>query len=489
MIDTMDTPLRRTKIVATIGPASRSPEVLRKLIVAGVDAVRLNFSHGSHEDHAHTIAAVRAISSELGTPTTVLQDLQGPKVRVGDLPGGQCPLAQDDRVLLVPAAGYGGEAGAIPIDYEYAARDAQPGQKVLLADGQFELRVTGIEGEALRCRVIEGGELLSRKGVNFPDLDLRLPSLTGKDLLDLDFGISQGVDWISLSFVRRADDVLALKRELAGRGAAKPVMAKIEKPQAVAHIEEILRVVEGVMVARGDLGVEMSPEKVPMLQKRIIELCNRRGVPVVTATQMLESMMHEPRPTRAEASDVANAIIDGTDAVMLSGESAVGEFPVRAVEMMSRIAQEVESRTRFRAYPPAEHTGRHAISEAVHVVEELIRPRCIVMPAVNCDAARLTAAERPSAPVVAITPDPGVYHALNLIWGVRPVFVRDRAGSFDGFLTLAESALRRHGLAADGDRILVLGGLPGGEVVDPNVLAIHTVGANPGAAQRPFDSK
>jgi pyruvate kinase len=323
---------RHTKIVATIGPASSSPDVLRKLVRAGMDVARLNFSHGSYDDHAHVVANLRAIAAELDSPVTIMQDLQGPKVRVGQqLPGGQITLNPGDTVSLLPEADFKGQPGEIPLDYPYAAEEAKPGAQILLADGAFELKVVKVVGTRLLCQVVEGGVLKARKGVNFPSLNLRLPSLTEKDKQDLDFGLAQDVDWVSLSFVRSGQDVRTLKDLLAAKGARKPVIAKIEKPQAIEHIEEILKEANGIMVARGDLGVEMSPEKVPMLQKRIIELCNRQGLPVITATQMLESMIHEPRPTRAEANDVANAIIDGTDAVMLSGETAIGDHPPRVV--------------------------------------------------------------------------------------------------------------------------------------------------------------
>ncbi len=271
---------------------------------------------------------MRAIAAELDSPVTILQDLQGPKVRVGQLPGGEIALVPDQIISLVPEQAFDGQPATVPIDYPHAAQDARPGMQILFADGLFELQVVEVAGPALRCRVVEGGVLQNRKGVNFPNLDLRLPSMTEKDILDLEFGLAQKVDWISLSFVRSAADVRELKSRLAAKGAHQPVIAKIEKPQAIERLDEILAEVDGVMVARGDLGVELSPERVPMLQKRIIEQCNRRGIPVITATQMLESMIHDPRPTRAEASDVANAIIDGTDAIMLSGESAIGAFPV-----------------------------------------------------------------------------------------------------------------------------------------------------------------
>jgi len=471
----VSTGIRRTKLVATLGPASSSPEMIRRLIAAGMDVARLNFSHGSYDDHARTVASLRSISNELDAPVTILQDLQGPKIRVGQLPGGEMTLGPGDLVSLVPVAAYKDQPGTIPIDYPHLAEEAGPGMRVLLADGAMELETVEADGGAVRCRVVEGGSLKSRKGVNFPGLRLRLPSLTEKDLRDLEFGLAQEVDVISLSFVRSGDDVRALKDELARRRVFKPVIAKIEKPQAVEHLEEIIGEAHGLMVARGDLGVEMSPEKVPMLQKRIIELCNRKGKPVITATQMLESMIHEARPTRAEASDVANAIVDGTDAVMLSGETAVGAYPVKAVEMMARIALEVEGRIEFRNYLPEAKTCTQAISEALRTIESVVEPRCIVALTTSGFTAARVAAERPRSAVVALTGDSRVYHALNLVWGLRPVLTDRRADTFEDLIRLAEETVRRRGLATSGDTILVVGGIPAGEPRGTNFVKIHAL--------------
>jgi pyruvate kinase len=471
----MSESLRRTTIVATIGPASRSPSVMRQLITAGMDVARLNFSHGSYEDHAQTVANLRAVAAELDRPITLLQDLQGPKVRVGRLPGGKLELVAGAIMSLVPEALADGNPSTIPIDYPHAASEAQVGMQILLADGLFELEVTAVDGPALRCRVVEGGTLSDRKGVNFPSLDLRLPSLTDKDLRDLDFGLAQDVDWVSLSFVRSPQDVRALKDLIAAKGKHQPVMAKIEKPQAVDRLDAIIAEAAGIMVARGDLGVEMSPERVPMIQKRIIEACNRRAVPVITATQMLESMIHDPRPTRAEASDVANAIIDGTDAVMLSGESAVGAHPVKAVEMMARIASEVESRITFRSYPPAAGTIGHALCESVETLAKHADLRCIVAITTTGDTARLVATQRPRIPVVALTAEPHAYHTINLLWGVRPLLVPEIPPDFAGLMALAERALKQHGLAASGDRYLVVAALHPGTPENADVIHLRTM--------------
>jgi pyruvate kinase len=341
-----------------------------------------------------------------------------------------------------------------------------------MADGLLELKVEGIRGNALHTRILKGGDLKSRKGVNFPTLNLRLPSLTEKDAEDLDFGIAQDVDIISLSFVRTADDIRSLKSRISSRGALKPVIAKIEKPQALENLDEILDVAHGVMVARGDLGVEMSPEKVPMLQKHIIEHCNRRSLPVITATQMLESMIKEPRPTRAEASDVANAIIDGTDAVMLSGESAVGAYPVQAVEMMVRIAAEVESAIEFKSYPPWGDTTTHGLSKAVKALAETIHPKWIVVVAATAAPALSVAAERLQAQVVALTTRESIYHALNMVWGIKPLLVQETPATFEGILALAESTLRKRLSAGRGDKCLVVAGVPSDET---SFIHVHTV--------------
>ena len=440
-----------------------------------MDVARLNFSHGSYEQHADNVATLRSISEELETPVTILQDLQGPKIRVGQLPGGERTLTSGSLVSLVPAANLAARQGAIPLDYANVAETAERGMRVLLDDGSIELEVIDVADGELRCRVIEGGVLKTRKGVNFPQLNLPLPSLTEKDVRDVEFGLTQNVDWISLSFVRTAADVRKLKELLAAKAARIPVIAKIEKPQAVENIDEILREADGVMVARGDLGVEVSAEKMPMLQKQIIEKCNRRGLPVITATQMLESMIHEPRPTRAEASDVANAIIDGTDAVMLSGESAIGAFPVRAVDMMARIASEVEARIDFKAYPATDPTDAHALSEAATGMGKVIGLRAIVVLTTTGYTARLIAAERSKVPLIALTTDPRPYHWLNLLWGIKPLLVEGIPDNFNGLITQAEATLRVRKIVTSGDKILVIGGVPAGQPRGSNFLKIHTV--------------
>jgi pyruvate kinase len=467
--------LRRTKIVATIGPASNSPDKIRELIKAGMDVARLNFSHGKHEDHAAVVTLLREISDELNTPVTIMQDLQGPKIRVGQLAGEQIKLNDGDMVSLVPEHLYTNQTDFIPVDYPSLSADAKKGMTVLLADGLFELEVIDIEGEQVKCIVKEGGILQSRKGVNFPQLNLRLPSLTEKDKNDLIFGLEQDIDWISLSFVRSAADVVLLKKLIKEKGVKKPVIAKIEKPQAVDNLEEILEVSDGLMVARGDLGVEMNPERVPMIQKKIIELCNRKGKPVITATQMLESMIHEPRPTRAEASDVANAIIDGTDAIMLSGETAMGEFPVKTVEMMNRIAIDVEAKIDFKTYPHTDRNDVLALSQAVNEIEKVVDLCAIVVLTASGRSARYVAAERPKTPVFALTSHLPVYHMLNLLWGIRPILTAKHSTTFEDIIKFIESVLIETKLACSGEKILVLGGIPAHIEGGTNFVKIHNI--------------
>jgi pyruvate kinase len=468
-------PERHTKIIATIGPASNSPEVIRELILAGMDVARLNFSHGSYEAHARTIAHLRALSDELERPVTILQDLQGPKVRVGLLPGDQLTIDTGELVALLPESAFNGQPATIPIDYSHAASEATVGMLVTMADGTFELQVESIRGDTLYARVLQGGVLGSRKGVNFPAMDLCLPCMTEKDEADLEFGLAQGVDAISLSFVRSARDVQSLRNRIRARGRRTPVIAKIEKPQAVAHLEDILDETQGVMVARGDLGVEMSAEKVPMTQKYIIEQCNRRRVPVITATEMLNSMIRESRPTRAEASDVANAIIDGTDAVMLSGESAVGAWPVKAVETMARIASEVESAIHFRTYPLRADEEQQALSKAAAVLAQCIHPTCIVVWSDTGLPAVSIAAERLRCPVVALVHDAEVCHALNLVWGIRPIQIDANPTVAEKTIGLVESVLVRRGLAANGDTILLLAGIPEAHSNPINFIKVHVI--------------
>ena len=466
----------RTKIVATIGPASSSPDVIRQMVKAGMSVARLNFSHGTYHDHARMVSLLRSVSKELDTPITLLQDLQGPKIRVGELPKGSLTLNEGDAISLVPANKSADQPNTVSIDYPYLAQEAEPGTQVLLDDGLLELSIEKIQPDTVLCRVIQGGVLKSRKGVNLPDLELNLPSMTEKDEQDLDFGLSQGVDLVSLSFVRRAEDIRILKSLLVQKGAPDlPVLAKIEKPQAIANLEAIIEECDALMVARGDLGVEMKPEKVPMLQKQMIRLCNLKGIPVITATQMLDSMIRNPRPTRAEASDVANAIIDGTDAVMLSGESAVGLFPVKSVEMLSKIAIDVERDLEFVNNPPATADATHALSEALNAIDKIMDLRCIAAFTTTGYTAMIAASERPQSPVVAFTPNIEVYHRLNLIWGVKPLLLEHHEEDLEKLIEQMEECLLQRHFVTPGDKILIMGGSPVQRARGTNFLKIHSV--------------
>ncbi|MFM1843815.1 MAG: pyruvate kinase [Cyanobacteriota bacterium] len=464
----------RTKIVATIGPASSSLEVIRRMVHAGMNVARLNFSHGSYDDHASMVKLLRSVEQEMDTPITLLQDLQGPKIRVGQLPLGEMLLTEGDMIHLVPVEVSEQYPDAVTIDYPHLATEAQPGDRILLDDGLLEMRVKSIQGVEVWCEVVTGGVLKSRKGVNLPGLDLTLPSMTEKDKKDLEFGLSQGIDWVSLSFVRKAADILELKQFLTDRGHGDlPVIAKIEKPQAIANLEQILAVTNGVMVARGDLGVEVNPEKVPRLQKEIIRLCNLKEIPVITATQMLDSMIEHPRPTRAEASDVANAILDGTDAVMLSGESAVGAYPVQAVHMLRKIAEETETDLHFENVSPTASTETHALSEALVAIDDILTLRYVVTFTTSGFTSLLASNQRPSVPVVAFTPSEKVYHSLNLVWGIIPFLINEEFDTFEGLVQQAEMLLKDRNMAESGDQILIMAGIPSKIPRGTNFLKIH----------------
>ncbi len=457
-----------TKIVATVGPASADEATLARLMDAGVDVFRLNFSHGTHADHAETVARVRALAAERGAVVALLQDLQGPKLRVGELVGGEPVSLIPGHPLTIVTEPVEGTAERISTTYDRLGEDVKPGDRMLLDDGTMEVRVEAVQRNAdgpdvVDARVIVGGMLKPRKGINLPGTAVSVPALTPKDLEDLAFGVAQGVDVVALSFVRAAADVRAAQAEIRRLGGRQPVIAKIEKPQAITRLEEIIRISDGVMVARGDLGVEMSPEAVPMLQKRIIRLANAAGVPVITATQMLESMIGNPRPTRAEASDVANAILDGTDAVMLSGETAVGAYPVGAVETMARIAREAERgltmADRRRRADDGRVTDAHAVAHAARALAgDLAVPAIAVLTATGRTAG-LVSGERPGVPIVALTDRPTVARRLTLWRGVVPIVV-ELPKSTDAALTAVERGLLERGVAKPGDRVVVVGSAP-----------------------------
>jgi pyruvate kinase len=484
----MDRPSRpgagRTKIVATLGPATAAPERIGALIDAGVDVFRLNFSHGTHAEHAALYEAVRAQAAAREAAVAVLQDLQGPKIRVGPLAdGGPLRLREGERVVLTSAAAGVGAPGRIPVTYEALATDVRRGDRILLDDGLLELRVEGVQPPEVLATVVVGGELWPHKGVNLPGVPISAPALTAKDRDDLRFGLRLGVDYVALSFVRRAEDVLLARQHLAALWAQQaglprrevPLIAKLEKPEAIAHLEAILRAADGVMVARGDLAVELSAEDVPPLQKRIIAQANAHGKPVITATQMLQSMVDHPRPTRAEAADVANAVLDGSDALMLSAETAVGRYPVEAVRAMARIAVAAEALPRATPAPAPTTPGRsHAVVRAACGLAVEAGARALVVFTRSGYTARLASQCRPALPIFAFTGDEGVRQRLALWWGVEALCA-DLGGDTDTVIARVSEELARRGLAARGDLVVLVGAarhLPSGRA---DLIKLHTI--------------
>ncbi|MFQ5664731.1 MAG: pyruvate kinase [Terriglobia bacterium] len=469
--------IRKAKIVATIGPASREPLALLSLLEAGMDVARLNFSHGEHREHAQVVRDLRRLTRLRRRPLAILADLPGPKIRTGPLEGGRPVLLRSGKELILTGRNLVGNSQRVSVNYPRLAREVEPGDRILLADGLIELRVVSRRHPEVVCKVLSGGELGERKGVNLPGVKLTVSSLTPRDKQHLRFALKQGVNYLAQSFVRSADDVRALKRLVKRAGYDTPVVAKIEKPEALAHLEEILEVADGVMVARGDLGVEMSPEKVPLAQKRIIALANERRLPVITATQMLESMIQNPRPTRAEASDVANAIFDGTDAVMLSAETAAGRYPREAVEMMVRIIREAEkqaprlSRRRLEKTPNVAETVAETIAHAA----EQLKLRAIAVFTESGYSARLVSKARPAPPIVAFSPSQEVRRRLALLWGVLPRRIK-RVREVDSLSREAERRLRREKLVERGDIIGIVAGTPLQVKATTNLLKFHTIG-------------
>jgi pyruvate kinase len=470
--------VRRTKIVATIGPASREPAVLERLMRAGVDVVRLNFSHGEHEQHLAVMTAAREIASRLDRPIALLQDLSGPKIRTGKLRGGgPVELSDGQRIVITTDESIEGTSERISTTYDPLPRDVKPGDKILLDDGNLELRVERIVGDEIEATVVHGGLLKPNKGMNLPGVSLSTPALTEKDRRDLDFGVKNGVDYVALSFVRRAADVEEVQALIRSMGRAVPVIAKIEKREAVNDLPSILDVTDGVMVARGDLGVELSTEEVPTLQKRIIEMSNGAGKVVITATQMLESMIENPRPTRAEASDVANAILDGTDAVMLSAETASGRFPVEAVATMARIACYTEEHYQMRG--PSRMIGgqgsmvARSLARVASTVAEELDCKLIVAFTESGATARLVSSFRPKSPIAAITYNVQTYKLLALWWGVIPVH-SEFSATTDEMIVRGEQLLRQKGMVNPGDRVLMLAGQTH-TAGATNMLRVHTI--------------
>ncbi len=473
------TPLRRAKIVATIGPATQDADVLRALIEAGATTLRLNFSHGSHDDHQRSIRLIRQISFELNQPVGILQDLQGPKIRLGKFEQGSIQLAKGDPFVLTSEIIVGNQQRAC-VTYDKLAQEVPSGATILLDDGRVEMQVTAVDLEAqeLHCVVVVGGTLSNNKGVNFPGVYLSVKALTDKDREDLMFGLNQGVDWVALSFVRNPQDVLEIKEIIAAAGKHVPVIVKIEKHEAIEQMEAILSLSDGVMVARGDLGVELPAEEVPILQKRLIAMSNALGIPVITATQMLDSMVSNPRPTRAEVSDIANAILDGTDAVMLSNETAVGKFPVEAVATMAKVALCTEQE----GLPLADRKGSgarsipNAISQAVGRIASQLNAAAIMTLTKSGSTARNVSKYRPQTPILAVTPHVHVARQLQLVWGVRPLLVLDLPSSTQTFHAAMSVAQEKH-LLNDGDLVVMTAGTLQGVSGSTDLIKVDVVTA------------
>jgi pyruvate kinase len=466
---------RRTKIVATLGPSSSTPAMIERLFRAGADVFRLNFSHGSHEDHADRIANVRALEKSSGRPIGLLADVQGPKLRIGRFGGGRVHLSpgQDFRLDLDPSPG---GARRVQLPHPEILAAAAAGTTLLLDDGKLRLRVARNRGDHLECEVMTGGPLSDRKGVNVPDIVLNIPALTTKDRHDLDFALAHGVDFVGLSFVQRPEDIAEAREIAAGRAW---IVAKIEKPQALDQLDAILDLADAAMVARGDLGVELPPEEVPLAQKKIVRAMRARGKPVIVATQMLESMISAPAPTRAEASDVAGAVFDGADAVMLSAETAAGQYPVEAVDMMDRIVTRVEQDEGWRhltdaSRPASEPTVSSAIAAAASQVARTVGAQAVAAFTSSGSTALRVSRERPVPPIIALVTDQSTARRLAVAWGVHAVVTEEAHGMSEA-VARATKIGREEGFAASGGLIVVVGGIPFGQAGTTNSLRVAVV--------------
>jgi pyruvate kinase len=468
---------RKTKIVATIGPATSDPEVLRELILAGATTLRLNFSHGSYDDHLKNIRSIRQVSYELNRPVAILQDLQGPKIRLGKFENGAIDLKKGDPFTLTSRQIPGTQAMS-SITYEPLAQEVPEGSTILLDDGKVEMKVDRVDKVAgeLHCSVVVGGILSNNKGVNFPGVYLSVKALTDKDRQDLVFGLDQGVDWVALSFVRNPQDVIEIKELIASAGKSTPVIVKIEKHEAIEQMEEILSLSDGVMVARGDLGVELPAEDVPILQKRLIRTANRLGIPIITATQMLDSMVSNARPTRAEVSDIANAILDGTDAIMLSNETAVGKYPVEAVQTMATIACRIEQEPLTRENKTDSKSITNAISQAVGQIAQQLDASAIMTLTKTGATARNVSKFRPKTPILAVTPHMDVARQLQLVWGVKPILMLDLNNAWQTFQA-AVSVAQEKGLVNEGDVIIQTAGTLQGVAGSTDLVKVEVVTA------------
>jgi pyruvate kinase len=468
---------RHSKIVCTIGPASRSPQMIERLMSAGMDVARLNFSHGTHEEHAKNISRLREAAVEHEKPIAILADLQGPKIRTGPLAGGGSVVLRTGQRFVITTAKVLGDASRVNTTFAPLPKEVHHGDRILLSDGLIELRVEKVSGREVICEVVNGGLLGEHKGINLPGVKLRVPALTLKDRADLIFALRHGADYVAVSFVRHPEDVLLAKQLIRRAGKDVPVIAKLEKPEAIENLDAILRAADGVMVARGDLGVEMNPERVPVVQKTIIARAREFRRPVITATQMLESMTENPRPTRAEASDVANAIFDGSDAVMLSAETASGKYPIEAVGMMARIIEEAEASIREFTRPATQEQLKVAetVAELVCHASRELHMKVIAVFTHSGFTARLVSRYRPLVPIVAFSPEAETRRRMALIWGVLPRKIQD-VQKVDGLAKVAEKRLLEERLVRKDEVIGIVAGTPMGIRGTTNFMKFHIIG-------------
>jgi pyruvate kinase len=466
--------MRRTKIVCTIGPASASPNVLKALIEAGMNVARLNFSHGDYAFHSRVIGAIRRLERQLKTPVAILQDLPGPKIRIGTI-GGERVRLQTNRQFVLTTKKIVGSESAVSVDFPGLTRAVNKGDRILLGDGEIELEATQVTDHEVRCKIIVGGLLGSQKGIHFPHSSLKIRALTNRDKKDLAFGIEQKVDMIALSFVRTSGDILYARHELEARHSSIPLIAKLEKHEAVDHIDAILQSVDGIMVARGDLGLEIAQERIPAVQKMMIRKANHLGKPVITATQMLRSMVWNPRPTRAEVTDIANAVLDGTDALMLSEETAAGEYPVEAVKIMAKVAAETEKilepRERFVGL---ERTVPEAISLGAISLARDLQVKAFLIPTSSGNTARLIARYRPQQPIIAVSPNLQTVKLLCLVWGIHPVPVRGFKSTDEMMRAVQQRALES-GIVKPHDLVAITAGLPLHQAGSTNMITVKPV--------------
>lgn len=472
--------MKKTKIVCTIGPASESREVISKLISAGMNASRHNFSHGDHEGNGRGIKLVKEISAELNKPIAIILDTKGPEIRTGNFQNGKVELKENTKFTIVAGEDMVGDESICSVTYENLHEDVKPGNSILIDDGLVGLEVESIEGNRIHCVVKNTGIVGNHKGVNVPGVSIQLPAITEKDIADIKFGIEQNIDIVAASFVRKASDVLSIRKVLEKNGGSDIlIFSKIENQEGINNIDEIIRFSDGIMVARGDLGVEIPAEEVPLVQKTIIEKCNKAGKPVITATQMLDSMMRNPRPTRAEASDVANAIIDGTDAIMLSGETASGKYPVEAVTTMARIAEKTESSIKYEENLRKKDSFHidniaNAISLAACTTAMELKAPAIITATQSGSTAIMVSKYRPGCPIVAVTPYEKVARKLALNWGVVPILA-PKVETTDELIAISVEMASSSGLVKKGDSVVVAAGIPVNHSGTTNMIKVHNV--------------